>query len=465
MDTAVAQWAERRGRSLTVAETSKYVQTHLDQSVDMQIVIAGECRELRRLSGGSWQMDLASPHGRAVDCIPVYFSNDVAAAVGGFLKHRVGRRFGDHITNGAGVTIAGNLTVSSYTRALQLRANQVFPERTDLGPVTCAENAHRDRLATLGFPKSLFTQGNPTSLKWPDKLRHITVISSNGSKAVTDIKAMLDKVRVGVPTLEPVVVSMNRHQIAEHLVKKLATIEPSRTDLVVITRGGGHWTDLWSFHDADLAHAIRHCRVPVMVALGHAADEPTNADYAATGSFTTPSAFGTQLAGHLYKTTAAQKKITPTPTRLHAAKKQPTGAPEDYRARYDQLVQWHTATTHNTRYWRDAYVDELRTGSAARVKLHCVLAAIATLLVGGIVTAAALLSPNPTVPITTGATTLLLAALCWHNKTPTTTPPRSMRFRRPPHNTHDWIRATRKARTPHRYRTLWTHIPPELTQP
>ncbi|WP_157951445.1 hypothetical protein [Rhodococcus opacus] len=60
MDTAVAQWAERRGRRLTVAETSKYVQTHLDQSVDMQIVIPGECRELRRLSGGSWQMDLAS---------------------------------------------------------------------------------------------------------------------------------------------------------------------------------------------------------------------------------------------------------------------------------------------------------------------------------------------------------------------------------------------------------------------
>ncbi|WP_037231406.1 hypothetical protein [Rhodococcus wratislaviensis] len=369
--------------------------------MDMQIVITGECRWVRRLSGGGWQMDLAAPHGRAVDCIPVYFSNDVAAAVGAFLKHRVGRRFGDHITNGAGVTIAGILTVSSYTRALQLRANQVYPERTDPGPVTVAENAHRDRLESLGFPKSLFTKGIPISLKWPDKLRHITVNSSNRSKAVTDIEAMLGKVRVGVPTLDPVVVSMNRHQIAEHL--------------------------------------------------------------------TTPSAFGTQLAGHLYKTTAAQRKITPAPTvhtQLHAAKTQATGAHEDYRARYDQLVQWHTATTHNTRYWRDAYVDELRTGSAARVKLHCVLAAIATLLVGtGLVTATALLSPNPTVPITTGAATLLLAALCWHTRTPTTTPPRSMRFRRPPQNTHDWIRATRKARTPHRYRTLWTHIPPELTQP
>ncbi|WP_370182393.1 hypothetical protein [Rhodococcus wratislaviensis] len=300
MDTAVAQWAGRRGRRLTLAETSKYVQTHLVQSVDMQIVITGECRWVRRLSGGGWQMDLAAPHGRAVDCIPVYFSKDVAAAVGAFLKHRVGRRFGDHITNGAGVTIAGILTVSSYTRALQLRANQIYPERTDPGPVTVAENAHRDRLESLGFPKSLFTKGIPISLKWPDKLRHITVISSNGSKAVTDIEAMLGKVRVGVPTLDPVVVSMNRHQIAEHL--------------------------------------------------------------------TTPSAFGTQLAGQLYKTTAAQRKITPAPTvhtQLHAAKTQATGAHEDYRARYDQLVQWHTATTHNTHYWWDAYVDELRTGSAA----------------------------------------------------------------------------------------------------
>lgn len=57
VDTAVAQCAGRRGRRLTVA--------HLDLSMDMQIVITGECRKLRRLSGGSWQMDLASHAGSA----------------------------------------------------------------------------------------------------------------------------------------------------------------------------------------------------------------------------------------------------------------------------------------------------------------------------------------------------------------------------------------------------------------
>lgn len=456
------QWAEKRGPLIAITEAGELVRSHLASSSQMRVAITGECRELKPLKSG-WTMELAVPVDRAVVSIPVQFDRPTTDAVRKYLYRHTQRNFLQHFTVGAGVTIAGDLTYHPATHRLVLQARQAQPEKTIQGPVSAAEKLHLTALQQLTH------RGDIPKGSWPEKLERVTVLSPDKSKAVTDIQAVIEnkgKGTIQLPKFTHVPVSMNRHTVAEKLVKALTAIDQGSADLILITRGGGHWTDLWSFNDPELARAIHQCPVPVMVAIGHAADHTSNAERLAVDHFSTPTAFGHELVRKLFARNGARKPraaTVPAPASQTASAQTQLDA---QRERCRELEQMNAVNSSHAKEWRGAFLNELHASGTARVKNHWATAALIATLAGVIAAMIATAkSENLTAPTVILVATAVITALCWRHRRQADAPPRPTRTRTVPVDAIEWINAARKARTPRRHRAVWAQIPATLTNP
>lgn len=344
-----------------------------------------------------------------------------------------------------------------------LQARQAQPEKTIQGPVSAAETLH------LTAVQQLTHRGDIPKGSWPEKLERVTVLSPDNSKAVTDIQAVIEnkgKGTIQLPKFTHVPVSMNRHTVAEKLVKALAAIDQGSADLILITRGGGHWTDLWSFNDPELARAIHQCPVPVMVAIGHAADHTSNAERLAVDHFSTPTAFGHELVRKLFARNGARKPraaTVPAPASQTASAQTQLDA---QRERCRELEQMNAVNSSHAKEWRGAFLNELHASGTARVKNHWATAALIATLAGVIAAMIATArSEDLTAPTVILVATAVITALCWRHRRQADAPPRPTRTRAVPVDAIEWINAARKARTPRRHRAVWAQVPATLTNP
>ena len=336
--------------------------------------------------------------------------------------------------------------------------------------MSAAEKLHLTAVQQLIHRGGRLVHGGDTPKDaWPEKLVLVTVLSPTGSKAVTDIKAVIEnesKGNIQLPDFTHVPVSRSRHAVAENLVKALAVLDHGSTDLILITRGGGHWTDLWSFNDPELARAINQCPVPVMVAIGHAADHTSNAERLAVDRFPTPTAFGHELVRKLYARNGARKPraaTVPAPTSQTSTAQTQLDA---QRERCRELEQMNAVNSSHAKEWRGAFLNELHTSGTARVKNHWATAALIATLTG--VTAAMIAtakSEDLTAPTVILVATAVITALCWRHRRQADAPPRPTRTRAVPVDAIEWINAARKARTPRRHRAVWAQVPATLTNP
>lgn len=119
--------------------------------------------------------------------------------------------------------------------------------------------------------------------------RAIGVVTSPQAAALRDVLSALARrapyVRV---ILYPVPVQ--GPGAGERIAQMLATASRRHeVDVVLLVRGGGSIEDLWAFNEEAVARAVRACRIPVVVGVGHESDV-TIADFAADLRAPTPTA-------------------------------------------------------------------------------------------------------------------------------------------------------------------------------
>ncbi|MDD5115525.1 MAG: exodeoxyribonuclease VII large subunit [Candidatus Omnitrophica bacterium] len=97
----------------------------------------------------------------------------------------------------------------------------------------------------------------------------VGIVTSAKGAAVRDILQILEK---GAPCVDVLIRSVRVQ--GEHAAGEIAAgIEElnsfGRTDLIIVSRGGGSNEDLWSFNEEIVARAIYNSRLPVISAVGH----------------------------------------------------------------------------------------------------------------------------------------------------------------------------------------------------
>lgn len=118
--------------------------------------------------------------------------------------------------------------------------------------------------------EGLFDQKHKKSLpKHPEK---VCIVTSVGSDAYNDfVRHTIEK--FPIIRLYTADVRVQGPQATTDILDTLPKVDKKKFDVIVITRGGGSIEDLAAFNNEDVARAIFRLKTPVIVAIGHEANE------------------------------------------------------------------------------------------------------------------------------------------------------------------------------------------------
>ena len=158
-----------------------------------------------------------------------------------------------------------------------------YLERLGAGELQVAFEMLKQKLAEEG----LFDQDHKKEIpRFPARISLVT--SPEGAALYDFLKVALH--RYPSQPIEIFPVRVQGKEAAPDICHALAIINQlNRSDVIVLTRGGGSIEDLWPFNEERVARAIYASKIPVVSAVGHEIDF-TIADFVADMRVATPSA-------------------------------------------------------------------------------------------------------------------------------------------------------------------------------
>lgn len=199
-----------------------------------------------------------------------------------FKSRRRFQRF--ELEDGLRVLLRGGVDVYEPRGEYQIIAQVVEPKGT--GAMELAFKQLKKRLESEG----LFSPDHKKPL--PFIPRCIDVVTSPTGAAVQDL---LTTIQRRFPNLEILIypVKVQGEGAAEEIAVAIGELNKreKRSDLLILTRGGGAIEDLWCFNEETVARAIYKSGIPVISAVGHEIDF-TIADFVADMRAPTPTAAG-----------------------------------------------------------------------------------------------------------------------------------------------------------------------------
>jgi len=249
---------------LTVSALNRAVAGLLERGFPL-VRVRGEIANFTRAASGHWYFVLKDDQAQ-VRCVMFRGRNQLV---------RWSPREGDDVEATAVVSLYEprgefQLSIESMQRAGQGRLYEEFVRL-------------KEKLAAEG----LFDAGIKRPL--PGVPRRVGVVTSLQAAALRDVITCLSR---RAPYVEVIVypVPVQGAGAAQRIAAMLAAVSRrAEVDAVLLVRGGGSIEDLWAFNEEPVARAIRACRIPVVVGVGHESDI-TIADFAADLRAPTPTA-------------------------------------------------------------------------------------------------------------------------------------------------------------------------------
>ena len=250
-----------------VSQLNRYVKSLLDGDLKLRnIFVIGEI--------SNFKVNSFSGH--------IYFTlKDDEAAVKAVIFKSNAQRLRFLPQEGMRVICLGSVTVYERDGAYQLYVSDIQPDGA--GSIAIAFEQLKEKLRNEG----LFDEKRKKTI--PNFPQRIAVITSNTGAAVHDILNIIGR-RWPIAKIDLYPVKVQGEGSAEQMIKALKYINAnSKSDVVIIGRGGGSAEDLWCFNDENLARTIASFNIPIISAIGHETDF-TICDFVADKRAPTPSA-------------------------------------------------------------------------------------------------------------------------------------------------------------------------------
>lgn len=183
--------------------------------------------------------------------------------------------------NGMRVVVQGRIAVYAPRGEYQIILDYLEP--MGVGALALAFEQLKKKLAAEG----VFDQEIKRPL--PFLPQRVAVITSPTGAAIRDFLRIIHR-RFANIEITIVPVRVQGEEATREMVEALDLVNRQlNVQIIVLTRGGGSFEDLWAFNREELARAIRRSRIPVVSAVGHEIDL-TISDLAADFRAPTPSA-------------------------------------------------------------------------------------------------------------------------------------------------------------------------------
>lgn len=163
--------------------------------------------------------------------------------------------------------------------------------------------------------EGLFDQEHKKSVPlYPMK---IAIITSAKGAAIQDILSTI-YTKNSIQKISLIDVRVQGEYAAQDIIEALKNADKNGYDLIVITRGGGSFEDLYPFNDEKLCRAIFAAKTPILSAVGHETDY-TLCDFVADERAITPTAAAerigfdiSQLKNYFFQTVKNLQKMIQT---------------------------------------------------------------------------------------------------------------------------------------------------------
>lgn len=188
--------------------------------------------------------------------------------------------------DGDSVVVEGTLGIYSKSGSYQLYVNKM--EKRGMGELAREYQVLKNRLEQEGY----FAPDKKKEM--PRIVRKIGLITAEGGAALQDILYVFEQQGV---TGDIVVKNcqVQGTNCAKSVVRSLQELDGQDFDVLVVTRGGGSFEDLFGFSHESVVKAIDACQTCVVSAIGHEVDWMLS-DFVADIRAPTPSVAGQMIA-------------------------------------------------------------------------------------------------------------------------------------------------------------------------
>jgi exodeoxyribonuclease VII large subunit len=189
--------------------------------------------------------------------------------------------------DGIQVRVRGYLRIYEPTGSLSLNVNLM--ERAGRGSLAQALEILTNKLRKEG----LFNKEHKKPI--PDFPKNVGVVTSPEGAALRDFIKIARQRFSSSLIISPAIVQGEK--APDQIRKAIARLDKmKKVDLIVVTRGGGSFEDLFCFNNEKVVRAVFSCKTPIISAIGHETDTVLT-DHAADLRLATP----TEAAEHVFK--------------------------------------------------------------------------------------------------------------------------------------------------------------------
>lgn len=342
----------------SVSELCNKTRTILEEKFT-HLWVTGEIASISVPASGHWYLSLKDDRAQ-LRCVMFKSSNARCR------KPRIGDE----------VLVSGRFSLYEARGDLQLILNHLEPRGAG------ALHKQFEELKNKLLSEGLFQEEHKQTL--PQYPEHIALITSSTGAALDDILTVLQRHSYG-GRVSLFASQVQGENAPPQLIRALQAADTqSDVDMIMLSRGGGSYEDLFCFNDEKLARAIFATKTPVVSAVGHETDS-TISDFVADLRSATPTAAAEQILSSYIKLGPELQKLLKSLNqalsdsigakatslmRLEHRLKSPTHSLQNFQQRLDRIQQNQASQINRQiqqkRYQLDLLSQQLKAKSPAQ---------------------------------------------------------------------------------------------------